>query len=492
MAGFRLIDLARPIQAIVPEIEIPYEKVSFDDKLIYTFFTAILYLLCQFPLASMSKEPSNVKDPIFFLRGVFASEPKSLMEFGLFPIIASSIILQLLAGIKIVNVNFKSASDRKLFQTFTKVLSMLLYIILANIFIFSGYYGEDLTVGQMVNLNFQLASGGMFTILLAETVDKGYGFVSGIMTINTIVSAANLVTDTFAFNQIPISNEDESIYEAQGAFINFVQSLWSGHRSYLNSVTSAFSRDYLPNLTTALSCFVIGAIAAYLFNVRFEVPVRSTQARGVNNMYPVRLLNIGCLSILYSYTLLFFIHISSFALIQLVAKNDPEHIICKILGHYQIVNNILYVPSFPLSMLTPPRSIKAALLSQPLTLIVLPLFIVLTGAWFALKWQAISGNSSRDIANDFKEQGITLVGRREQNVGKELEKVIPVASVTGAVILGLITVAAELLGLKGKGAGIIIGVSGAFALLEVVTVEFQQSGGQSMLAQYLGGSSSIF
>lgn len=77
-------------------------------------------------------------------------------------------------------------------------------------------------------------------------------------------------------------------------------------------------------------------------------------------------------------------------------------------------------------------------------------------------------------------------GRREQSVAKELNKVIPVAAKTGAAILAAITVCGELLGLKGKAAGIVVGVAGGFSLLELITLDYQQSGGQSALTQVLG------
>lgn len=98
----------------------------------------------------------------------------------------------------------------------------------------------------------------------------------------------------------------------------------------------------------------------------------------------------------------------------------------------------------------------------------------------------MSGSSARDIAVQFKEQGITLTGRREQSVAKELEKVIPVASTTGAALLALVTVIGEVLGLKGKAAAIVVGVATGFSLLELISMDYQQTGGQSALAQVLG------
>ncbi|SCU86941.1 LADA_0E01112g1_1 [Lachancea dasiensis] len=491
MAGFRLIELAKPFLPLLPEVELPYEKIGFDDKVVYTIIAALIYVFGQFPLVGMAKAPveevsSPVLDPIYFLRGAFAAEPKTLLEFGIFPVVSSALVMQVLAGLKLVKVNFKVRQDRELFQSCTKLFSILQYFVLANVFIFSGYYGSDLTVFQIALLNVQLVLAGFFVTLLVEVIDKGYGFTSGSMAITAVTIATNFVGDVFGVNQLPVDSEGHT--EAQGAVINLLQSMRSSHKSFLGGIVGAFNRDYLPNLTTTLLVVVLAAAVCLLNNFRVELAIRSTRTRGVNNVYPIRLLYIGGLSVLFSYVILFYIHIAAFVLVQLVAGNDPSSVIYKIVGGYASSNNLLYVPQFPLSLLTPPKSVWDCVTRQPLTPMTFTTFLVLTGAWFANLWQRISGSSARDISAQFKEQGITLTGHREQGISKELEKIVPVASTTGAAVLAVLVAVGELLGLKGKGASIILGVSCGFSLLELITVEYQQSGGQSALTQVLGVS----
>ncbi|CCF55799.1 hypothetical protein KAFR_0A03640 [Kazachstania africana CBS 2517] len=482
----RLIDVVKPFLPILPEVELPYEKIEFDDRVVYTIFSGLIYLFAQFPLAGIPKDlESNVKDPIYFLRGVFAAEPKTILEFGIFPVIASPLLLQLMAGLRIIKVNFKIQQDRELFQSLTKLFAIFQYIILSNVFIFSGYYGDSLTIAQIFLLNIQLVGAGIFVTLMCEVVDKGFGFTSGAMVINTAVIATNLVADTFGISQITIDTEGHQ--EPQGSLINLLQGVRAKHKTFVGAIVNAFNRDYLPNLTTTCVVVAIAMAIGYIQNIRIEVPVRSTRARGMNNVYPIRLLHVGSLSVLFSYVCLFYIHILGFILIQLIGKNNADSLICKVLGHYEIVNNILYVPTFPLSSLAPPKSLFGGILEQPISFIAYPLFIVITGIWFACNWQAISGQSARDIAKDFKDQGITLTGRREQNISKELNKIVPVASTTGAAILAAITVLGELLGLKGKAAGMVIGIAGGYSILEIVTLDYQQNGSGSNLGQVLSG-----
>lgn len=486
MAGFRLIDIAKPFLSILPEIELPYEKISFDDKVIYTVFIGLIYLFSQFPLAGLDKDYTPlINDPIYFMRNVFSAERGTLLEFGIFPIVSSALILQLLAGLKLIKVNFKLSKDRELFQSLTKILSIFQFFILTNIFIFSGYFGINLSFFQIILINFQLVGTGIFITLLIEIIDKGFGFTSGIMVINTIVIATNTIADTVGISQIKIDFDGNT--EAQGSLINLLQSFRSKDRTFLASILSAFNRDYLPNLTTSLLVFIIGGLVCYFQSFRIELPIRSTRARGVNNVFPIRLFHVGSLSITFAYVVLFYIHIAAFACIAILGGNNKDNIICKILGTYDNnTNGILAIPSFPLSILTPPTSVFNGIISSPLSFIIFPCFILLNAIWFANKWQDISGQSARDLAKEFKEEGITLTGRREQNIAKELNKVIPLASMTGAAILSAITILGELYGLKGKAAGMVVGVSGGFAILELVSVDYQQTGGDSALTSVLG------
>ncbi|SJM83051.1 probable Sec sixty-one protein homolog [Zygosaccharomyces bailii] len=486
MAEFRLIDVVKPFLPLLPEVEAPYENVPFDDKIVYTIIAALIYIFGQVPLAGVSKEESGVKDPIYFLRGVFAAEPKTLMEFGIFPLVCSGLMVQLCAAMRIIKVNFKLQHDRELFQSFTKLFAILQYFVLTNIFIWSGYYGYDLSLVQIGLLNVQLVGAGLVAILLSEVIDKGFGFHSGVMTINTVVIATNLVSDTLGVAQIKVDNEGNT--EARGSLINLLQSLRSQNKTFLGGIVNSFNRDYLPNLNTTFLVLAIGATVCFLQCFRVELPIRSTKARGLNNVYPIRLLHTGALPVAFSYILLTIIHLLAFVLIQCVAKNDPSSVICRIFGHYENVNNLLYVPTFPLSLLTPPRSLFAGLLKQPLTFLVYTSFMLVSGIWFSYKWQAVSGSSARDLAMQFKEQGITLMGHREQNIAKELGKVIPVASTTGAALLTLVCITGEFLGLKGKAAAMVIGVTTTFSLLELISADYQQSGSQSALAQVLGAS----
>ena len=125
-------------------------------------------------------------------------------------------------------------------------------------------------------------------------------------------------------------------------------------------------------------------------------------------------------------------------------------------------------------------------LVSPLKTAAFTFVVIVLSAWFANIWSSISGSSPKDISKQFKEQGISIAGKRDISITKELSRVIPVASVSGATVLGLIAVAGEVLGGVGKGVGTIIGVSAAFGVLEEFMMEYQQAGGNSQFSGAFG------
>jgi protein transport protein SEC61 subunit alpha len=112
---------------------------------------------------------------------MLASNKGSLMELGIQPLITSGMILQLLAGAKIIHMDQKVDEDKELFQTATKVFGLLFTFGEATAYVFSGVYG---TIGQLGYINafliiVQLTVAGLVVMLLDELLQKGYGLTSG-------------------------------------------------------------------------------------------------------------------------------------------------------------------------------------------------------------------------------------------------------------------------------------------------------------------------
>merc|ERR1712164_46052 len=109
---------------------------------------------------------NSSSDPFYWMRVILASNRGTLMELGISPIATSGLVMQLLAGSKIIEVDQGLKSDRELFQGAQKLFGMIITIGEALAYVLSGMYGEIKELG---------ATNAILILL-----QKGYGLGSGI------------------------------------------------------------------------------------------------------------------------------------------------------------------------------------------------------------------------------------------------------------------------------------------------------------------------
>ena len=89
--------------------------MPFREKLLWTTITLFIFLVCsQIPLYGLAQ--ARGADPLYWQRVMLASNRGTLMELGISPIITSSMIMQLLAGSGILQVDQSVKEERAKFQ----------------------------------------------------------------------------------------------------------------------------------------------------------------------------------------------------------------------------------------------------------------------------------------------------------------------------------------------------------------------------------------
>jgi Plug domain of Sec61p len=90
-------------------------QVPFNQKVLWTAVTLLIFLVCsQVPLYGIMSSDSS--DPFYWMRVILASNRGTLMELGISPIVTSGMIMQLLAGANLIDVDFSLKEDRGLFS----------------------------------------------------------------------------------------------------------------------------------------------------------------------------------------------------------------------------------------------------------------------------------------------------------------------------------------------------------------------------------------
>ena len=112
-SDFKLLHLVRPFLNILPEVQTADRKVPFREKFLYTAVALFVFLVCsQLPLYGIHSATGS--DPFYWMRVILASNRGTVMELGITPIVTSSMVIQLLAGSKLIEVDNNIKEDREL------------------------------------------------------------------------------------------------------------------------------------------------------------------------------------------------------------------------------------------------------------------------------------------------------------------------------------------------------------------------------------------
>merc|ERR1719399_2796005 len=202
------------------------------------------------------------------MRVILASNRGTLMELGISPIITSGLVMQLLAGSRIIEVNQKIKEDRALFNGAQKLFGILITVGEAIAYVFSGMYGDLNTIGagNAILIIVQLFAAGMVVLILDELLQKGYGLGSGI----SLFIATNICESIIwkAFSPTTINTGKGTEFE--GAVIALFHLLVS-RQDKVRALKEAFYRSNLPNITNLLATVLVFVVVIYFQGFRVDI-----------------------------------------------------------------------------------------------------------------------------------------------------------------------------------------------------------------------------
>lgn len=464
MSG-RLLDLFKPFEAYLPEVIAPQRKVPYNQKLIWTGVSLLIFLvLGQMPLYGIVS--SETSDPLYWLRAMLASNRGTLMELGVSPIITSSMIFQFLQGTQLLQVDVQNKHDRELFQIAQKVCAIVLTFGQAVVVVLSGNYGKpgDLGIAISLLLIFQLMFASFIVLLLDELSSKGYGLGSGI----SLFTATNIAEQIFWKAFAPTTVNSGRGKEFEGAMIAFFH-LLAVRKDKKRALVEAFYRSNLPNMFQVIATVFVFLFVLYLQGFRYELPIRSTKVRGQIGTYPIKLFYTSNTPIMLQAALTSNIFLIS----QILYQKFPSNPVIRLLGVWGVKTG-QPGPQQALSGLAyyiqPPTSVKEIPL-DPIKTVIYVAFVLGVCALFSKTWIEVSGTSPRDIAKQFKEQGMVINGKRETSVYRELKKIIPTAAAFGGATIGALSVCSDFLGTLGSGTSILMATTTIYGYYEMAAKE---------------------
>jgi preprotein translocase subunit SecY len=147
--------------ANIPMVERPKRHVPLKTKLVFTIAILVLYFaLSNIPLFGLS--PCSL-DLFGRWQAIFAGQRFSLTALGVMPIIDAAIILQILAGPKIMKLDLTTQKDQTFYLNMQKLL-VLCFAVLISFTYVTGFYLPDQGIASQLGvplpvISFLLLSG---------------------------------------------------------------------------------------------------------------------------------------------------------------------------------------------------------------------------------------------------------------------------------------------------------------------------------------------
>lgn len=458
--SFSLDDIILKASKLIPSVEKPLYKQSFNTRLMWVGIALISYLILSNITVVGLNPQSNAQ--IKYIEIVLGAKFGSIMTLGIGPIVTAGIILQLLVGAKIVGWDMTKPESRKKFQSTSKVLAVVFAVIEAFAYVAFGALGV-VSGGPLVMLAViaQIAMGGLIVIILDDLVSK-WGFGSGI----SLFIAAGVGSQIVLRVLSPLTagcqalNFASCIPSAANAPVGL---LWS---TLIGVFSGASLSAIMITLVPIISTVGIFLLIVYMQAIRIEIPLAFSALRGFGRNWSLKLFYTSNVPVILTTALL--------ANLQLMASfgSSVDAVTgqaCNFLGctdhNGNPVSGILYYLSSPgrggagagiIGDLVSGLFVN----SELLRVATYAGFLAIGSVIFAMFWMSTASMDPKSVARQIESVGMQIPGyRRDPRIIESvLSRYIPHLAFLGGLFVGLLAALADTIGAIGTGTGILLTV----------------------------------
>lgn len=463
----RFISVLAGMAKFLPAASKPSQRPSLREKLAWTGLALLAFLImASTPLYGI---PTQLSNQFSIQNLIFASRQGTLMQLGIGPIVTAGMIMQILVGSKILDVDLSDPQGRIDFTAAQKSFAVIFTIVEAAAYVGAGMFGS-LTFPQQVLVFLQLVFATLLVILLDEMLQKGWGIGSGISLFILAGVAFQVVNSAFSFQ--PYNPGGGKPVYAYGAIIAAVQAALDGH--FLSSVIRYPPQPGAippPDLVGLAATIAFILILSYMQGMKVEIPVVYQKAQGYRSKIPLQFLYVSNVPVLLA-GILFSDYIFFTQIIW--SKFNPNNNVWYLnyLGEYVRGAGGIQ-PSGGIAWYLQNPGGLGATLEQPVRSLVFVALLVVFSIIFSYMWVEVAGLGPREQAEQLAASGLQIAGFRS-SVGiieAVLRKPIYALTFFSALAAGLIAGIADLLGAYGTGIGLLLAVSITYQIYQILVQE---------------------
>jgi len=319
-------------------------------------------------------------------------------------------------------------------------------------------YGTSLSGPTTLVIFLQLIAAGIIVMLMDELVQKGWGLGSGISLFIMAGVAQNILWSTFS--------------PPTGLFVGSLSSYLGGQQTLMSWVFGSASGIY-PSLLGFIATIVVFLVIIYLEGIRVELPMSYAGYKGFRSRYPIKLLYVSNLPVIFASAL--FANVFFFSQLLWSTQGQPPpgtNIFFQIIGDFNRTESGVSPVGGLAYLVTAPRNIHNVI-ADPFRAAAYLGIIVAFCAVFSLIWLEVGGLGPSKVAQQLMDSGMQIPGYRRSGRPIEaiLKRYIPVVTVLGGIVVGLVAGVSDFLGVFGSGTGILLSVGIIYQYYELLMRE---------------------
>jgi len=426
----------------LPEVQSPIEKkLSFNVKLKWTIIILVsFFVMSNVALYGLA---NNALDRFEYLAVIMGTSFGSIISLGIGPIVMASIILQLLVGSKILEIDTSTAEGKKFFQGLQKLLVFFFIIFEALIYVLMK--GLEAMPGYTFIVVFQLVLGGLAILFMDEVCHK-WGFGSGVSLFIAAGVGWRLITASFGFLG------PEGKFMPSGKVLAFVVSLMNADSQGAMLAFAAIAA------TIILFLFVVWAQS-----LKIEIPLSYDRIRGYSMKWPLNFFYASVIPVILTAAL-----IANLQLFAGLLQNWMGHatFFGNIVNGRPVSGMLYWISSTNVVERIIQGSWEWTLLGQTLGHVI---FFMFFSALFSVFWVKTSGMDAGAQADNILKSGLQIPGfRKDKRILESIlaRYVLPL-TIMGGMAIGLLAAIADILGTLVAGTALLLGI--------MITFQFYQN-----------------
>ncbi len=444
----------RKIFNFIPEVTKPEEKkVSFNVKLKWTLVVLVsFFVLSNIPLFGLSK---NALSRFEYLAMILGTNFGSIISLGIGPIVMGSIILQLLTGAGILNIDTSTEEGKKFFQGLQKI--MVFFFITFEAIIYVLMQGLQAEPGFAWVVILQLIIGGLAIYYMDDLTTK-WGFGSGISLFIGAGVSLRIITQALQFVNS----------QGQNCLFNFGEIACSGKIFVLiQSIIQGHGVEVLSAAAAILVTIGVFLLVVWVQSLKVEIPLSYGRIRGYGVKWPLSFFYASVIPVILASAL-----IATTQLFGGILENAAAPCLegtctglAKFASHFSFLGHFIdgqavsglsfWLGSTNLLELTIRGGFLPKYLIQGLTHM---LFFVFFSTLFAVLWVKTSGMDAKSQAHKIASSGLQVAGFRqdERILESILNRYVMPLTVMGGLAIGLLASLTDLLGALVSGTGVLL------------------------------------